>query len=264
MSEQKLKNYAEKPHGSFRKRLILSVIFGLIVFIALSLYADIGDVSQAFAGFEWRLIPAILTLTVLNYLLRFYKWDYYLKNIGIRIKARDSLAIFLSGLTMSVTPAKLGEVFKAYLLKRLNGTPVSRSVPVVLADFARQLHVAVMNPSAALVLFWKSRLTDLIMHPVNVMTWFVDPLLAHSVVNDFTAFVAVNVCTVGPVPVFVTVPCAQYLRNLQFVTMNFSVNGYINGPFCMLSIVLSVAPAVNISVQLFVNAGVNTRFLPGM
>jgi uncharacterized protein (TIRG00374 family) len=134
MPEQKSENFGEKPLGKFRGRLLFSILAGLIVFIALSIYADIREVTQAFAGFRWGYIPLILALTLLNYLLRFYKWDYYLRNIGIKLKVKDSLAIFLSGLTMSVTPAKLGEVFKSYLLKRLNGTEISRSVPVVFAE----------------------------------------------------------------------------------------------------------------------------------
>jgi uncharacterized protein (TIRG00374 family) len=35
---------------------------------------------------------------------------------------------------MSVTPGKIGEVFKSYLLKEYNGTPVSRSAPIVFAE----------------------------------------------------------------------------------------------------------------------------------
>lgn len=134
MPEEKPENYAEKPPGRSRKRLLLSIVVGLAIFAGLSIYADIGEVIQAFAEFKWSYIPLILLLTLLNYILRFYKWHYYLRCIGIRIKSTDSLRIFLSGLAMSVTPAKLGEVFKSYLLKRLNGTEVSRSIPVVFAE----------------------------------------------------------------------------------------------------------------------------------
>jgi uncharacterized protein (TIRG00374 family) len=35
---------------------------------------------------------------------------------------------------MSVTPGKIGEVFKSYLLKEQNGTPISRSAPIVFAE----------------------------------------------------------------------------------------------------------------------------------
>ena len=42
--------------------------------------------------------------------------------------------IFLSSFIMSVTPGKIGEVFKSYLLKEQNGTPVSKSAPIVFAE----------------------------------------------------------------------------------------------------------------------------------
>ena len=136
MSEQKFENYGGKPLGSFKRRLVFSLAAGLAVFAVLSIYADVEQVGHALAQFGWGYVPLILLLTISNYLLRFCKWHFYLRSIGIAIGCRDSMVIFFSGLTMSVTPAKLGEVFKSYLLKRLNGTEVSRSVPVVLAERA--------------------------------------------------------------------------------------------------------------------------------
>lgn len=35
---------------------------------------------------------------------------------------------------MSVTPGKIGEVFKSYLLKEQIGTPISKSAPIVFAE----------------------------------------------------------------------------------------------------------------------------------
>ena len=134
MSEQKSENYVEKPPSNLGRRLIIAIAAGLGVYIGLALYANITDLSHSFAAFQWGYIPLILGLTLLNYLLRFYKWDLYLRNIDIRLKPKDSLIIFLSGLTMSVTPAKLGELFKCYLLKRTTGTEISRSAPVVFAE----------------------------------------------------------------------------------------------------------------------------------
>jgi uncharacterized protein (TIRG00374 family) len=104
------------------------------VFIGLAFYGDIGQVGRSFTGFRWSYIPLVLVLAFLNYLIRFCRWDYYLRSIQIKLKWKDSMAIFLSGLSMTVTPAKLGEVFKSLLLKRINGTEVSRSVPVVIAE----------------------------------------------------------------------------------------------------------------------------------
>jgi uncharacterized protein (TIRG00374 family) len=35
---------------------------------------------------------------------------------------------------MAVTPGKIGEVFKSYLLKEQSGTPISKSAPIVIAE----------------------------------------------------------------------------------------------------------------------------------
>ncbi len=116
------------------RRIGIAAIAGVVVLAALSLFADMQQVLAAFAGFNLEFVPIILGLTLLNYALRFLKWHYYLQVLGITVPLRHSIAIFLSGLCMSVTPAKLGEVFKSYLLNRLNGTSVSKSIPVVLAE----------------------------------------------------------------------------------------------------------------------------------
>jgi uncharacterized protein (TIRG00374 family) len=50
---------------------------------------------------------------------------------------------------MSVTPGKMGEVLKSYLLKEENGTEISRSLPIVLAeritDFVSMVLLAIVG-----------------------------------------------------------------------------------------------------------------------
>jgi len=109
---------------------------GLAVVILLGLISDIGQVGQSFGEFRWRTLPAILGFTALNYLLRWLKWDYYLRRMemGHGVSYGGSALIFTSGMVMAVTPGKIGEVLKSYLLKRVNGTPISASAPIVLAE----------------------------------------------------------------------------------------------------------------------------------
>ncbi len=40
----------------------------------------------------------------------------------------------MSGLIMSVTPGKMGELLKAYLVKQISGTPISRTAPIIFAE----------------------------------------------------------------------------------------------------------------------------------
>jgi uncharacterized membrane protein YbhN (UPF0104 family) len=54
--------------------------------------------------------------------------------LEIRSPLGRSFSIFIAGLTMTITPGKLGEVLKCGLLRRAYGVPVRRSAPVVLAE----------------------------------------------------------------------------------------------------------------------------------
>jgi len=56
-----------------------------------------------------------------------------LQTINIRIPPAISLGIFFSGFSMTVTPAKSGELIKPYLL-RSYGYPLSQTIPLVLVE----------------------------------------------------------------------------------------------------------------------------------
>lgn len=118
----------------YKQRIFLSIIAGVIVYLVFSIYADFDNLAKAVVGFKWVYFPFVLVLSLLNYLVRYFKWEYYLSLLNIRIKKINSLLIFLSAFTMSVTPGKLGEVFKSYLLKEENGTSISYSAPIVIAE----------------------------------------------------------------------------------------------------------------------------------
>jgi uncharacterized protein (TIRG00374 family) len=122
--------------STLRGKLIVSALIGLAVVIVLGLVGDIREVGQSFGSFNWRMLPAILGFTLLNYLLRWLKWDYYLRRMGMDrgVNRADSGLLFTSGMVMAVTPGKVGEVLKSYQLKQINGTPVSASAPIVLAE----------------------------------------------------------------------------------------------------------------------------------
>jgi uncharacterized protein (TIRG00374 family) len=122
--------------AQLRNKIIISALLGLAVVIVLGLVSDIGQVGQSFSTFEWAALPAILGFTMLNYVLRWLKWDYYMRrmDMGQGVSYTDSALLFTSGMVMAVTPGKVGEVLKSYLLKRINGTPISASAPIVLAE----------------------------------------------------------------------------------------------------------------------------------
>jgi len=114
--------------------IVLVAALAAVVVLGLGLYADFGRLGDELASFRWELFPLALALTALNYLLRFWRWQRYLARLEIEVPTGRSIAIFVAGLSGTITPAKLGEVLKCALLKRSFGVPVRRSVPIVLAE----------------------------------------------------------------------------------------------------------------------------------
>jgi len=113
---------------------LLSITLGALVYLGLSLYANFDQLGIALAQFNWLMLPVVLSLSLGNYVFRFFKWEYYIKVLNIPLERKMSILIFFSSFVMAITPGKLGEVFKSYLLKEQNGTPLSRSAPIVLAE----------------------------------------------------------------------------------------------------------------------------------
>jgi uncharacterized membrane protein YbhN (UPF0104 family) len=118
---------------NLKRAVILTMALAAAVFVGLAFYADFGLFDQL-GEFRWELFPLALTLTGVNYLIRYVRWHIYLQRLGIDVPHGRSFAVFIAGLTMTVTPAKTGEVLKCGLLRRSFDVPVRRSAPVVLAE----------------------------------------------------------------------------------------------------------------------------------
>ena len=119
---------------NLRKKILLSIALAGIFYLGFTIFASYKDVLSAFEKFNWLLLFPLLLLSLVNYFVRFLKWDYFLSVIKIKLKKIDSLSIFLSGLVMSVTPGKMGELLKAYLTKEITGVPISKSAPIVFVE----------------------------------------------------------------------------------------------------------------------------------
>jgi len=117
-----------------KKNIFISLGVAGLLYLGFTIYANFDNVLFAFASFNWFLIPLLLLLSLTNYCIRFLKWHYYLNVLDVKIKTIDSFSIFMSGLIMSVTPGKMGELLKSYLVREVTKTPISKTFPIVFAE----------------------------------------------------------------------------------------------------------------------------------
>jgi len=120
--------------NKIKKNIFVSILVSLALYLSLSIYGNIEIVIATLKSFEWTYFPIVLFIIYLSFLLKFLKWQYYLKLSKVKIKVSDSFQIFMSSLTMSVTPGKIGELIKSYMIKQLNGTSTNKTIPIVFAE----------------------------------------------------------------------------------------------------------------------------------
>jgi uncharacterized membrane protein YbhN (UPF0104 family) len=117
------------------RRLIPGLLLGFLVLLALALVGDLRQVSSRMLAFDWRLYPLVLVFTLFNYTLRFAKWHFYLRQLGVRtLPARASARLFVAGFPLAVTPGKVGEALKGLWLQQKTSLPAARGVAVVVAE----------------------------------------------------------------------------------------------------------------------------------
>jgi uncharacterized protein (TIRG00374 family) len=144
---------AQQVKRGLGRKIVVAALLSALVFAALAFYSDLGELRQtaetfAPAAFVWGLLLALA-----NYGLRIVRWQYYLKRIGLVVPIVESSVIFLAGFVMSVTPGKLGEVFKSLLLYESRGAPVALTAPVVVAERLTDLTALVLLTAVGALAF---------------------------------------------------------------------------------------------------------------
>lgn len=146
---------SEKPLlERHRGKILLSLLLAVLVYAGLLLISDLNKLADALHGFRWEFVPIVIAFTLFNYLLRFFKWHYYLLVVGVRnLPWVESLLIFLSGFSMTITPAKSGELLKSFLVRQRVGAPVATTAPIILAERMTDGLALLLLASFGLLLF---------------------------------------------------------------------------------------------------------------
>lgn len=119
-------------------------------YLALSLWAGWREVLASLAQVGLPVMGGILALSLVNYLLRFVRWQHYLTVLGRRVDWCLSARIYLAGFALTTTPGKMGELLRGFLL-RPRGVPLVESTAAFFSERAADLLAILLLSSAV---FW--------------------------------------------------------------------------------------------------------------
>jgi hypothetical protein len=135
--------------------LVLPPILLVLVFRVV-LSVDFAELVQAVLAANPALLLAAVGVYYLGFPLRGYRWVLLLRGAGSRIHTVDGTHIlFLSWFVNCLVPAKLGDVYRAYLLKENAPVSLSRTFGTVFIERILDLFViAILGLAAG---FWSFR-----------------------------------------------------------------------------------------------------------
>jgi len=136
---------------TYRRQVAAGILFLSLVLIAVVVVTGADALIDTLDRFPPLYFIPVFALKLVNWALRYYEWRYFLGVIGVRtrwhgptapaqgdtpptLRERDSVILWLAGLSLSVSPGKLAEVLKALVLKHLTGVEFSRSAPVIFME----------------------------------------------------------------------------------------------------------------------------------
>ncbi len=116
------------------RAVAIALALALAVLLGASLFADVRQLRAAASDYPWwRLWPAA-ALVLGNYALRTVRFRYYLAALGVVVAWTEAALVFVAGFLFTVTPGKMGEVVKGWLLQRRRGASVTDVASSVVAE----------------------------------------------------------------------------------------------------------------------------------
>ncbi len=100
----------------FHRALVISVVAAIALYIGSSFFTGAENVLGAVSRVDLRVWMLVLSLSLVNYLLRFGRWQWYLARLGHVIPRRRHLMYYLAGFAFTTTPGKMGEAIRSIYL----------------------------------------------------------------------------------------------------------------------------------------------------
>ena len=111
-------NHGEDLRRRLIRPLLWSILAAVVIYSGFIILSGLNAVGGSIAklGIAGWLI--ILGLSLVNYGVRFIRWEIYLSRLNSRIPTLQSLAYYLGGFAFTTTPGKAGEAVRSLYLKR--------------------------------------------------------------------------------------------------------------------------------------------------
>jgi len=119
----------------FGWREALSILIPLALLLVVARNVDWGTALATIRNSNPLLVVAALLVYYATFPIRARRWARLLREGGLKVRGRDLLEILMLGWFVNcLAPAKLGDLYRSYLVKQRFNVSLSRTVGVVVAE----------------------------------------------------------------------------------------------------------------------------------
>jgi uncharacterized protein (TIRG00374 family) len=137
----------KKRNLGFRP-VLMTLLIGVALYLAAAAFGDISKVAESVNRVSLGSWVIVLFLSLVNYGLRFFRWDYYLKTLGHSVARVPNLLSYFSGFAFTTTPGKAGEAVRSLHLKPYGVTYASSVAALFAERFADFVSIVLLGSLA--------------------------------------------------------------------------------------------------------------------
>ncbi len=132
------------------KSIILVVILAVALYLSSVIYIGWDDSIKLIKNISATAWLSLISCSFASYLLRYARWNYFIKNLGFDISHKLHFFYYLSGFALTITPAKVGETIRSLYLFN-HGVSYPKSISAFFVERLLDLTVVTMLSSLLLL-----------------------------------------------------------------------------------------------------------------
>ncbi len=144
------------------RAVVLSALLAVLGYGLFIVWSGTDAVLDAFSRISQTGLALILSLSLLNYVVRCARWQWWLRRLDHRVPMRLNALYYFAGFAFTTTPGKAGEAVRSVYLKR-DGVSYPTSLAAFFVEKLADLGAMLFLAALAAWLFPRYRLLIVLM-----------------------------------------------------------------------------------------------------
>ncbi len=116
------------------RSFLFTIILAIFVYLLIMIFSDWEDLIKQIITVDPVVVILAVFLSLGNYFCRFFKWLLFTRSLELEIPFKENFLIFFAGLSLSITPAKVGESIRAFFLQKTSSVDLSKGLASTFSE----------------------------------------------------------------------------------------------------------------------------------